>query len=675
MPTTNIKIFDENKANIMSDTDYASAAQRLNGVQAGIASSALQNKTLLQTSIICYAVAQLMVNNGFDALDTATTTVIANNLASSVMGKVSDRATQAEATAGTSAVKWISPLTLSQVFEGKKATQGEVTSLPASNDTHWTSPLNLQQFFNSRAATDSDIASRTTTKWVSPAGLYTWFQSAPVKGSSADINIGTESNKWVPASSIKTWFDSFAKASTLDAQGGTNDAKWMSALKVKQAIDKFVPASSIGTVYNQNKQLGTLRTLDIIPSVSNFYVGGSQYGEDYDRRWTVCETVNYVVWLDYDYRTTDNKRSVYLVVLNKKTFEFKQILPSNFELTLINQRIYICSSKRKNESDIVYIRYYGLDSGQYITYKYNVATETRVKTIPYSKVTGSNSGIFGTGECIVLNVSLDTNTTLIDIDYLNLFDEVQTIRFATYQQVTNVWVTDYTDDGKFIFITNVGSGGNYPGVTYYIDFNQTGPNMYRTVNVFTSKGSAPYELISLFTPDKKKITSIICKNGSTSGFYKQFDVSGSTTNEIETTFRARIDESRPNIGVFYDHVAHIALVVPYNGQGCYYINPVNITFGPLIMGFNSTSINGMSNLCNGLLLSLNYMNKYYVVLNVVTGEVYEVFNNGFLTGSSKGDSFVTEKGIVAGVTYSPPNVNYQSYNFGDNLITGFVKGV
>ena len=46
MASTNFKLFDENKTNMMSDTEYNINTQRLNGVQAGIASSQLQNKTL-----------------------------------------------------------------------------------------------------------------------------------------------------------------------------------------------------------------------------------------------------------------------------------------------------------------------------------------------------------------------------------------------------------------------------------------------------------------------------------------------------------------------------------------------------------------------------------------------------------------------------------------------------
>ena len=67
MASTNFKLFDENKANMMSDTEYNINTQRLNGVQAGIASSKLQNKTLHQTSLVAYSLAQIMIQNGYDA--------------------------------------------------------------------------------------------------------------------------------------------------------------------------------------------------------------------------------------------------------------------------------------------------------------------------------------------------------------------------------------------------------------------------------------------------------------------------------------------------------------------------------------------------------------------------------------------------------------------------------
>lgn len=115
MPTNNFKLFDENKANMMTDQEYNIAQQRLNGVQSGVASSQLQNKTLYQTALMCYALAQLMAANGYDANDADAVSTFVNNLSSTVMQKVADKATESEATAGTVDNKYISPTTLKAV--------------------------------------------------------------------------------------------------------------------------------------------------------------------------------------------------------------------------------------------------------------------------------------------------------------------------------------------------------------------------------------------------------------------------------------------------------------------------------------------------------------------------------------------------------------------------------
>jgi hypothetical protein len=60
MPSSNILLFDANKANMMADEQYSTNTQRLNGVQSGIASSQLQNKTLYQVSLVAYAIAQII---------------------------------------------------------------------------------------------------------------------------------------------------------------------------------------------------------------------------------------------------------------------------------------------------------------------------------------------------------------------------------------------------------------------------------------------------------------------------------------------------------------------------------------------------------------------------------------------------------------------------------------
>ena len=112
MASTNFKLFDENKTNMMSDTEYNINTQRLNGVQAGIASSQLQNKTLHQTSLVAYSLAQIMMQNGYDANDSAAVSAFVGNMSNSLLQKVLDKATSAEAQAGTVTNKWISPATM-----------------------------------------------------------------------------------------------------------------------------------------------------------------------------------------------------------------------------------------------------------------------------------------------------------------------------------------------------------------------------------------------------------------------------------------------------------------------------------------------------------------------------------------------------------------------------------
>ncbi len=112
MASTNFKLFDENKTNMMSDTEYNINTQRLNGVQAGIASSQLQNKTLHQTSLVAYSIAQIMMQNGYDANDSAAVSSFVGNMSNSLLQKILDKATSAEAQAGTITNKWISPATM-----------------------------------------------------------------------------------------------------------------------------------------------------------------------------------------------------------------------------------------------------------------------------------------------------------------------------------------------------------------------------------------------------------------------------------------------------------------------------------------------------------------------------------------------------------------------------------
>ena len=84
MASTNFKLFDENKTNLLTDAEYEANVQRQNGVQSGIASSSLQNKFQLQASMMIKAIADLVVSKGFNALDSDTYSTFANNIANTL---------------------------------------------------------------------------------------------------------------------------------------------------------------------------------------------------------------------------------------------------------------------------------------------------------------------------------------------------------------------------------------------------------------------------------------------------------------------------------------------------------------------------------------------------------------------------------------------------------------
>lgn len=106
MPTNNFKLFDENRTNILTNAEYASNQQRINGVQSGIASSKLQNKSMYQNSLMSYALAQLMYQNGIDADDEAQVSTFISNLDATLLQKVLDKASYQDVVDGT-LNKWV----------------------------------------------------------------------------------------------------------------------------------------------------------------------------------------------------------------------------------------------------------------------------------------------------------------------------------------------------------------------------------------------------------------------------------------------------------------------------------------------------------------------------------------------------------------------------------------
>lgn len=92
MPQNNFLIFNEaNNSDItMSDENYASYPQRLNGLTLGMADLVVHNKMYLQWSIMSKAIADMIYDKGYDALDSDLTD-LKNNLKSTVKDLAEDK--------------------------------------------------------------------------------------------------------------------------------------------------------------------------------------------------------------------------------------------------------------------------------------------------------------------------------------------------------------------------------------------------------------------------------------------------------------------------------------------------------------------------------------------------------------------------------------------------------
>lgn len=191
MASTNFKLFDENKTNMMSDTEYNINTQRLNGVQAGIASSQLQNKTLHQTSLVAYSLAQIMMQNGYDANDSAAVSAFVSNMSNSLLQKVLDKATADEAKGGTNNTKYITPATMKAAVDLIIANKQDKITGAASTITSNNLSANRALISNSSGKVGASAVTSTELGYLS--GVTSKIQTQlnnKVSTSSMELNSG-----------------------------------------------------------------------------------------------------------------------------------------------------------------------------------------------------------------------------------------------------------------------------------------------------------------------------------------------------------------------------------------------------------------------------------------------------------------------------------------------------
>lgn len=86
MPTNDFIGFASNgSANIMSQADYAAAAEQADGVQPGPASSAFANKIWRQGANMAAAIGAVISSQGYDALDNGDINALKNSILNAFM--------------------------------------------------------------------------------------------------------------------------------------------------------------------------------------------------------------------------------------------------------------------------------------------------------------------------------------------------------------------------------------------------------------------------------------------------------------------------------------------------------------------------------------------------------------------------------------------------------------
>jgi len=78
MATTNIQIFNKNQNNALPDNEYNNCTEKNNGFLGVLARANVFNKFCYQTSLVARAIADFMVNKGFDAKDSVVNTFTTN---------------------------------------------------------------------------------------------------------------------------------------------------------------------------------------------------------------------------------------------------------------------------------------------------------------------------------------------------------------------------------------------------------------------------------------------------------------------------------------------------------------------------------------------------------------------------------------------------------------------
>lgn len=133
-----------------------------------------------------------------------------------------------------------------------------------------------------KATTAQAQAGTDNNKWMTPALVKTLLDA--FKASTAEAQSGSIDTKWMSPALVKAFYN-YMKATASEATAGTNDTKWMSPSKVKALIDATTIAtvgSYTGNSITQNKYVQpTLQTISLGFTPSFVIVLGGKTSNNY----------------------------------------------------------------------------------------------------------------------------------------------------------------------------------------------------------------------------------------------------------------------------------------------------------------------------------------------------------------------------------------------------------
>lgn len=452
MATNNIKIFDQNKANMLTDEAYNTSTQRLNGVQQGIASSQLQNKTLYQVSLVAYAIGQMMQANGLNANDADAVSTFAGNLSSTIVQKILDKASTTEAKNFTVNNKFITPQTWKAAYDFMKADSDMVTY--AVDDTHYITPKLLKEGAEKYGGI-IELESGKIAKWRTFNKVLENKAMALTQDYENKLNGQTQSIQYILIDKLKRYFiyvldDRYAKASRILLFDYTT----------KELLDSLI--ARIGIISNLSENMFVCSygsALHAIDFSTGKFIEKNSYSLESSYDGVVDSNKNYFSYFAADiyvpcrYLYSQDSSNSYIIKYSIATNTFSKVTMSDY---LTNNSFSFVIDEEGN----AYILLISSDTIFIFSSKDNFATHK-------TSITSSSSVISFQSKNGFIYIVRSTSSSNYELgkfsastyEYAKLFDNISISNYGFYNLLVNFEETAFYLNG-----TKYGTGEMVPDI-------------------------------------------------------------------------------------------------------------------------------------------------------------------------------------------------------------------